>query len=117
MFLSMIAMTIAILVGHYSGRNPNTGILESLVVSAIVIPFAIAIIALPLYNLVTLYDWPNNAYVLPPPIAIWGAAMLGGFLGVKSGMIWNQGEASCFHCLVSFGSVLAVLSLVVVLFL
>jgi len=110
-------MVIAIIAGHYSGRNPNTGILESLFASIIVIPLVTVILSIPLYNLVTLTDWPNSMYVLPPQFAIWGAAVLGGFLGIKSGTIWNQGEASCFYCLMSFVSVLTVFSLVVVLFL
>jgi hypothetical protein len=76
-----------------------------------------AIVSIPLFNLVALNDWPNNPYVLPPAAAIWGAAMLGGVLGLKSGMIWNQGESSCFQCLMSSVSVLVLLSIVIVLFL
>jgi hypothetical protein len=113
-FLSMIAVASAILVGHYSGRNPNTGILESFVISAIAIPIAIAILSIPLYN-IALYDWPNNPYVLPPQIAIWAAAFFGGIIGLKSGEIWAQGEANCIRCLLPLVTVLTLLSLAIVL--
>jgi len=116
-FSCLVSMIIAIIAGHYSGRNLNTEMLESLFVSIIVIPLAAVILSIPLYSLVTLTDWPNSMYVLPPQFAIWVAAVVGGILGFKSGTIWNRGEASCFHCLLSFVSVLTVLSLVVVLFL
>jgi ABC-type glycerol-3-phosphate transport system permease component len=113
----MFSIIIAIIAGHYSGRNPDSGMLEAILVSLVVIPLVGVIVTLPMYNLVTQYDWPNNPYVLPPPFAIWAAAALGGFLGFRSGMIWNRGEASCVYCLLSVVFVLAGLSLVVVLFL
>jgi hypothetical protein len=112
---SMLSMIVAIIAGHYSGRSPDAGLIDSLLVSLIVIPIVAVLLSTPLYNLVTLYDWPNNAYVLPPQFAIWGAAALGGFLGFRSGMIWNRGETSCVYCLLSLVSVLAGLSLVLVL--
>lgn len=112
-FFSMI---IAIISGHYIGRNMNTG-MESILVSIVVVPILAAILSTPMYNLVTLDDWPNNPFVLPPIFAIWMAAAVGVFLGFKSGTIWNQGEASCIYCLLSFVSLLAGVSLVVVLFL
>jgi hypothetical protein len=115
-FLSMLAVTAAITVGHYTGRRPNTGVLEVMILSAIVIPAAIAIVSLPLYN-IALNDWPGSAYVLPPQFVILAAAFVGGILGFKSGEIWNQGEGSCFRCLASLVSVLTILSLVVVLIL
>ncbi|MFW9793079.1 MAG: hypothetical protein ACFFEE_02155 [Candidatus Thorarchaeota archaeon] len=112
-----VSLIIAIVAGHYYVRNLDPGFLESLFVLVIVVPVISVILSIPLYNLVTLSDWPNIVYVLPPQFAIWIAGVLGGFLGFKSGLIRNQGEASCFYCLVSFASLLVALSLVVVLFL
>jgi hypothetical protein len=63
---SMLSMIVAIIAGHYSGRSPDAGLIDSLLVSLIVIPIVAVLLSTPLYNLVTLYDWPNNAYVLPP---------------------------------------------------
>jgi len=113
-FLSMIAIISAILVGHYSGRSTNTRILEALVVFAIVIPIGIIIVSVPLYAS-AIYDWPSGAFSLPPQVAIWTAAFFGGILGLKSGEIWNQGEESCIRCLLSLVTVLTLLSLVIVL--
>ena len=113
----MLSMIIAIIAGHYSGRSPDPGLLMSLLTSFIVIPIIAVVLSTPMYNLVTLNDWPNSAYVLPPQFAIWTAAAFGGFLGFKSGMIWNRGEASCVYCLLSVASLLAGVSIVVVLFL
>ena len=114
-FLSMIALLFAILVGHYFGRKPNTGTLQALIVSAIVIPIGIVIVSSPLYN-IALYDWPSGSYLLlPPQFVIWVAAFFGVFIGMKSGDIWNQGEPSCIKCLLSLVTVLTLLSLVIVL--
>jgi hypothetical protein len=90
--------------------------LQALVVSAIAIPIGITILSIPLYN-IALYDWPGGGgwYHLPPQIAIWAAAFVGGILGLKSGEIWYQGEASCIRCLLSLVTVLTLLSLVIVL--
>ena len=55
--------------------------------------------------------------MLPPPFAIWAATALGGFLGFRSGMIWNRDEPSCIYCLLSVVSVIAGLLFVVILFL
>lgn len=88
-FLSMIAIISAILVGHYSCRNPNTGFLKALVVFTIVIPIGIVIVSIPLYAS-AIYDWPSGAFSLPPQSAIWTASFFGGILGFKSGEIWNQ---------------------------
>ena len=112
----MIAITSAVIVGHYSGRRPNTGVLDALILSGIIIPIGIAIAAIPLYTIAT-YDWPGSAYILPPQGAILAAALVGGVLGFKSGEIWNLGEGSCFYCLASFASMLTILSIVVVLYL
>lgn len=114
LFLSMTAITFTILVGHYFGRSPSTGMLQVLVVSAIAIPVGITILSIPLYNS-ALHDWSSGAYFLPPQIAIWVAAFVGGILGLKSGEIWYQGEASCIRCLLSLVTVLTLLSLVIVL--
>jgi hypothetical protein len=111
----MISLIIAIVAGNYTGRNPDRGILETLVVSVILIPIVTVVLSMPLYGLVVLNDWPSGPYVLPPPFAIWAAAVLGGFLGFRSGMIWNHGEASCFYCLLSVAFVLVLISLIVVL--
>ena len=113
-FLCMVAIVSAILVGHYSGRRPNTGILEALVIFAIAIPIGIIIVSVPLYN-VAFYDWNTGAYFIPPQFAIWAAAFFGGLIGLKSGEIWNQGEASCIRCLLSVVTVLTLLSLAIVL--
>ena len=113
-FLSMISLVSATLVGHYSGRTPNTGLLGIFVISAIAIPVGIVILSIPLYN-IALADWPNGPYVFPPQIAIWTAAFFGGIIGFKSGEIWNQGEASCIRCFLSLVTVLTLLSLVIVL--
>ena len=115
-FLSMVAIISTILVGHYFGRSPSTGMLQALVVSAIAIPIGITILSIPLYN-IALYDWPGGGgwYHLPPQIAFWAAAFVGGILGLKSGEIWYQGEASCIRCLLSLVTVLTLLSLVIVL--
>ncbi len=113
-FVSMIAIISTILVGHYSVRSPNIGTLQALVVSAIAIPIGIVIVSVPLYN-IALYDWPSSIFAPPPQIAIWVAAFLGVVLGFKSGEIWNQGEASCIQCLLSFVAMLTVLSLVIML--
>jgi len=111
----MVAIIFAILVGHYAGRSLNTGTIQALVVSAIVIPIGITIVATPLYN-IAFYDWPAGGYMtLPPQFAIWAAAFFGGFIGLKSGEIWNEGEGSCIRCLLSFVTVLTLLSLVIVL--
>ena len=112
-FVSMIAIISAILVGHYSVRSPKIGTLQALVVSAIAIPIGIVIVSVPLYN-IALYDWPMT-YAPLPQFAIWVAAFLGVVLGFKSGEIWNQGDASCIRCLLSFVAMLTVLSLVIVL--
>jgi hypothetical protein len=86
-FLSMVAIISTILVGHYFGRSPSTGMLQALVVSAIAIPIGITILSIPLYN-IALYDWPGGGgYHLPPQIAIWAAAFVGGILGLKSPQI------------------------------
>ena len=114
-FLSMVAIISTILVGHYFGRSPSTGMLQALVVSAIVIPIGITILSIPLYN-IAIYDWPGGGgYYLPPQIAIWAAAFVGVIIGLKSGEIWYQGETSCIRCLLSLVTVLTLLSLVVVL--
>ena len=113
----MISLIIAIVAGNYSGRNPNKGILEALVASVILIPIVTVVLSMPLYSLVVLNDWPSGPYVLPPPFAIWAAAVLGGFLGFRSGAIWNQGEPNCFYCLMSVALLLVVISCVFVLFL
>jgi hypothetical protein len=115
-FLSMVAIIPSILAGHYLGRNPNAGILQALVVSAIAIPIGIIIVSIPLYN-IAFYDWPGGGgvYHLPPQIAIWAASFVGAILGLKSGEIWYQGETSCIRCLLSLVTVLTLLSLVVVL--
>ena len=113
-FLSMISIISTILVGHYSVLSPNIGILQALVVSAIAIPIGIVIVSVPLYT-IALYDWPSSIYAPPPQFAIWVAAFLGVVLGFKSGEIWNQGDASCIRCLLSFVAMLTVLSLVIVL--
>ncbi|MFW9770260.1 MAG: hypothetical protein ACFFF9_11680 [Candidatus Thorarchaeota archaeon] len=113
----MLSMIIAIVIGNYIARNPNVSMLSLILGSLIVVPIATIILLSPIYNLVTFYDWPNIVFVLPPQVAIFVAAAFGGVLGFKSGMIWNQGEASCFYCLFSVVSILAGLSLVVVLFL
>jgi len=110
----MIALVSAILVGHYSGRNPNSGILEALIAFAIVIPIGIVIVSIPLYN-IALYDWPSGFFALPPYAAIWIGAFFGGLIGFRSGDIWNQGETSCIRCLLSLVTVLTLLSLVIVL--
>ncbi len=114
-FLSMVAIISTILVGHYFGRSPSTGMLQALVVSAIAIPIGIIIVSVPLYN-IAFYDWPGGGgYNLLPQTAIWVAAFVGGVLGFKSGEIWYQGEASCIRCLLSLVTVLTLLSLVIVL--
>jgi hypothetical protein len=108
-------MIAAIIVGHYSGRSQKIGLLYSLIISLIVVPLMAVFLSNPLYSLVTLYDWPNTVFVLPPNIVIWTVAALGGIVGIRSGTIWNQGEASCIYCLISVIVVLAGISLVVVL--
>jgi len=113
-FLSMVAIIFTILVGHYVGRSSNTGTIQALVVSAIIIPIGIIIVAIPLYN-IALHDWSGGAYFLPPQVAIWAAAFFGVLIGLKSGEIWNQGETSCIRCLLSLVTVLTLLSLVIVL--
>jgi len=114
-FLSMVSIIFAILVGHYAARSSNAGTIQALVVSALVIPIGIIIVSTPLYN-IAFYDWPAGGYMtLPPQIAIWAAAFFGGLIGLKSGEIWNQGEASCIRCLLSLVTVLTLLSLVIVL--
>ena len=114
LFLSMVAIISTILVGHYFGRSPSTGMLQALVVSAIVILIGVTILSIPLYN-IALYDWPGGAFALPPQLAILAAAFVGGMIGFKSGEIWYQGEASCIRCLLSLVTVLTLLSLVIVL--
>ncbi len=115
MFLVMIAMLTAIIAAHFSGRDSNTGITNAIIGSLFVIPFGIIILSFPLYDFVTLYDWPSgNPYVLPPQIAIWAAAALGGLLGFKSGVVWNRDGASCVYFLVTIAIALTLLSLVVV---
>jgi hypothetical protein len=114
LFLSMIAIIFTILVGHYAGQSPNTGVIQALVVSGIAIPIGIVILSIPLYN-IALLDWSGGAYFLPPQLAIWAAAFVGGILGLKSGEIWYQGETSCIRCLLSLVTVLTLLSLVIVL--
>lgn len=118
MFLVMIAMLTAIIAGHFSGRDPNAGITNTIVGSLIIIPFAIIILSFPFYDLVTLYDWPRgHPYAFPPQIAIWSAAALGGFLGFKSGIVWNREGTSCVYFLVTITTALTLLSLLVVLIL
>jgi len=114
LFLSMVAIIFTILVGHYAWRSSNTGTIQALVVSAIAIPIGIVIVSIPLYN-IALHDWSVGAYFIPPQLAIWAAAFFGGLIGLKSGEIWNQGEASCIRCLLSLVTVLTLLSLVIVL--
>lgn len=113
----LVSLIIATVAGHYYARKLDPGFLETLLVLVIVVPIATLILSIPLYNLVILSDWPNTVFALPPQVAVWLAAVFGGFLGLRSGFIWREGESSCFYCLISFTSVLAVLSLVVVLFL
>ena len=115
-FFCMVVIIIAVITGHYSGRRPNTGVLDALILSGTVIPIGIAIAAIPLYN-IAIYDWPSSAYLLPPQFAILAAALVGGVLGFKSGESWRLGEGSCFYCLASFASVLMILSVVIVLYL
>ena len=118
MISCMISLIMAIVAGNYSGRNPDKGIPLAFVLSIVIIPIVTVVLSMPLYSLVVINDWPSvGPYVLPPPFAIWTAAGLGGILGFKSGTIWNQGEPSCFYCLMSVASVLAVISCVFVLFL
>jgi hypothetical protein len=111
----MISLIIGIEAGHYSGRGLNSGMSKTLILLVIVIPLVAVAITMPLYEFAVLNDWPNSPYVLPPQVAVFVAAVLGGFLGFRSGVIWNQGEASCFYCLISLTSVLALISLIVVL--
>ena len=113
----MISLIIAIGTGNYTGRNPDRGMFEILVLSILAIPIVTVVLSMPLYSLVVINDWPTGPYVLPPLFAIWTVTVVGGFLGFKSGMIWNQGERSCFYCLMSVASVLAVITCVFVLFL
>jgi len=110
-------MVVVIIVGHYLGRSSKIGMLEAIVISLVVIPVAAVIISAPLYSLVTLNDWPNTVFVLPPQFAIWLAAVFGAFLGFRSGTVWSRTESGCIYCLFSVALVLAGLSLVVVLFL
>ena len=117
MLSCMISLIIAIVTGNYAGRNPDRGMLEILVLSIVAIPIVTVVLSMPLYSLVVINDWPVGPYVLPPLFAIWTATVIGGLLGFKSGMIWNQGEQSCFYCLMSVASVLAVITCVFVLFL
>lgn len=114
----MISLIMAIVAGNYSGRSPDRGILLALILSIVVIPLVTLILSMPLYSLVVLNDWPSaGPYVLPPAFAIWTAAGVGGILGFRSGTIWNEGEPSCFYCLISVASVLALISCVFVVFL
>ena len=113
-FISMLALIVAILVGHYSGRDQNKGILEALIVCATVIPLGIWILSIPLYNL-SLDDWPTGGFFLVPQAIIWIASFFGGLIGIKSGEIWSQGEPSCIRCLLSLVTVFVLLSLVIVL--
>ena len=113
-FLSMVAIIFTILVGHYAGRSSNTGTIQALVVSAIAIPIGIVIVSIPLYN-IAFNDWSVGAYYVAPQLAIWAAAFFGGLIGLKSGEIWNKGEASCIRCVLSLVTVLTFLSLVIVL--
>jgi hypothetical protein len=111
----MISLITAIEAGYYIGRGLDSDFLKALVLLVIIIPLVAVAITLPLYEFAALNDWPNSPYVLPPQFAVYVAAVLGGFLGLKAGMIWNQGEASCFYCLVSVAFVLGLISLIVVL--
>ncbi|MFW9843435.1 MAG: hypothetical protein ACFFEV_02545 [Candidatus Thorarchaeota archaeon] len=113
-FVSMVALIIAILVGHYSGREQNRGILECLIITATAIPVGMWILSIPLYNL-AIDDWPSGGFFLVPQAFLWIASFFGGLIGIKSGEIWNQGEPSCIRCLLSLVTVLTLLSLVIVL--
>ena len=113
-FLSMIALLFSILAGHYFGRRIDSGFLEAIVVSAIAIPIGIIILSLPLYNVVY-NDWSTGALYISPLIVIWVAGFFGGFTGLKSGEIWQQGEASCIRCLLSLVTVVTLLTLGIVL--
>jgi len=111
---SMLSTIAAIIVGHYSGRSRKMRVQYALIISLIVVPLMAVFVSTPLYSLVTLYDWPNTVFVLPPHIVIWTLAAVGGILGIRSGTIWDQGETNCIYCLMSVIVVLAGISLVVV---
>ena len=118
MLACMISLIMAIVAGNYSGRSPDSGVLLALILAILVIPIVTVILSMPLYSLVVINDWPSaGPYVLPPQFAIWTASGVGGILGFKSGTIWNQGEPSCFYCLMSVALLLALISCVFVLFL
>ena len=117
----LISLIIAIVVGHFYGRQLDPGFLECFFVFFIVVPLVTVLLSTPLYNLALHINGLDTSYYFLPPLPvillIWLPAVLGGFLGLKSGMIWNEGDSSGFYCLIALASVLALLWLVVILLL
>jgi hypothetical protein len=115
----MVGLVSAILVSHLAGRKLETRIIPLLILTVFVLPYI-------------LYWAMGTALVTYEPIDDWGGTgafgmgsptffpligiIAGSFLGAYSGLVWsNDGEKSCFACLMLPVTIVFALSLVLLI--
>ncbi|MFW9920767.1 MAG: hypothetical protein ACFFED_14275 [Candidatus Thorarchaeota archaeon] len=114
--LAMISLFISLFVGTWGGKEERA-LLPSLLLFVLIIPIVFSFVYGFLTPIITLFDWPSSWFATPQ-MAIFAGSFIGGFLGLKAGMIWtDDNDRSCIQCLLVPISLVLVASLVILFFL
>jgi len=120
LLISFLGMLFAVLVGSLGNRSPGKITLLSILMFGVVLPVVLSFLFIQLMQYVTVLDWPTGGgrYIaISPPIAIFMASWLGGFLGLYAGKLWGEGnDKSCLQCILMPLSLVLLGILIVALF-
>lgn len=101
--IAVLGMLFAVLIGSIGNKSPGKITTASILSFGIFLPLVLSFLFMQFIQYVTILDWPYGGgrfAVISPPIAIFVASWVGGFLGLYAGKIWGEGDdKSCLQCI------------------
>ena len=115
----MVGLVSAILISHMAGRKIESRIIPLLILTVFVLPYVLYwVMGTTIVTYEPIDDWGGTGAMglgSPTHFPLIGI-IVGSFLGAYSGMVWaNDGEKSCFACLMLPVTIVFLFSIVLLL--